>query len=291
MMANATAQAVPNSSGTQPPTLKAPQHAADCHIHIYDARFQPPVPHPQNGSVKDYRLLQKRLGVERVVIVQPRNYATDNSATLDAIAQLGLANARGVGVVRPEVADAELKRLDAGGIRGIRFTTGNPATRIVSPDMIEPLAKRIAPLGWHVQLNMPAAQIVEHADTLRRLPTPIVFDHMGQPPRPNPIQHPSHKIILELLGQRRAWVKISGAPFNSDAGPPVYADATELAQSFVKAAPERVVWGSDWPHPTEQSKTLPDDALLFDLLLDWAPGDGVRRRILVENPAALYRFE
>ena len=148
-----TAQSVPNSSGTEPPNLKAPLNATDCHIHIYDPRFEPLVEKPVNGTVADYRLLQKRLGVSRVVIVQPRNYATDNGATLDAIEQFGIDRARGVGVLRPTVTDPELKRLHAGGIRGIRFTTGDPHTAVVSPGMIEPLAKRIARLGWHVQLN------------------------------------------------------------------------------------------------------------------------------------------
>src|SRR5215216_5133742 len=120
---------VPNSSGSLAPKLKAPANAADCHIHIYDPRFEPPVEKPQNATVADYRLLQKRLGVSRVVIVQPRNYKIDNTPTVDA---------------------AELKRLDEAGIRGIRFTLGNAKNAVVSIDMIEPLAKRIAPYGWHV---------------------------------------------------------------------------------------------------------------------------------------------
>src|SRR5579862_4879929 len=183
-MTDNTVHQVPNSSGTHAPKTKAPANATDCHIHIYDPRFQPPVAHPLNGTVQDYRLLQKRIGVTRVVIVQPRNYATDNSVTVDAIRQLGIENARGVGVLKPTVSDAELKSLNDAGIRGIRFTVGNPKTAVVSIDMIEPLAKRIAAYGWHVQLNMEAGQIVDNADMLKRLPTPIVFDHMGKPPQP-----------------------------------------------------------------------------------------------------------
>ncbi len=279
---------VPNSTGANPPKLKAPANAADCHIHIYDPRFQPPVVKPLNGAVQDYRLLQKRIGVSRVVIVQPRNYATDNSVTVDAIKQLGIANARGVAVIRPTVTDAELKSLNDGGIRGIRFTVGNPENAVVSIDMIEPLAKRIAAYGWHVQLNMPADKIVEHADMLKRLSTTIVFDHMGKPPLPAGVNHPSHKVIRALLDARRAWVKISGAYIVSDIGPPSYADATPVAQAFVTAAPERTVWGSDWPHPGP--KIHPDDALLFDLLAEWAPDEKTRNRILVGNPAKLYGF-
>jgi predicted TIM-barrel fold metal-dependent hydrolase len=288
MTDNTVEHRVPNSSGTHAPNLKAPANAADCHIHIYDPRFQPPVARPLNGTVQDYRLLQKRIGVTRVVIVQPRNYATDNSVTVDAIRQLGITNARGVAVLRPTVTDAELKRLNDGGIRGIRFTVGNPETAVVSIDMIEPLAKRIAAYGWHVQLNMDPRQIIENAGMLGRLPTPIVFDHMGKPPMPAGIHDESHKIIRALLDQRRAWVKISGAYIVSDMGPPTYADATAVAKEFVRAAPERAVWGSDWPHPGP--KIHPDDALLFDLLAVWAPDEKIRNRILVDNPAKLYGF-
>ena len=280
---------VPNSSGTHAPKLKAPANAADCHIHIYDQRFQPVVTKPANGTVADYRLLQKRIGVSRVVIVQPRNYEVDNSVTVDAIRQLGIANARGVGVLRPTVTDAELKTLNESGIRGIRFTVGNPATAVVSVDMIEPLAKRIAAYGWHVQLNMDSQQIIDNADLLRRLPTPIVFDHMGKPPLPAGIAHPSHAVIRELLDRGRAWVKISGAYMNTQIGPPTYAEATAIAQAFVRAAPERMVWGSDWPHPGP--KVHPDDAVLFDLLTEWAPDEKTRNRILVDNPATLYGFQ
>jgi D-galactarolactone isomerase len=276
--------AVPNSTGTAPPKLKAPRNAADCHIHIYDQRFTPLVTKPANSTVRDYRLLQKRIGFTRVVIVQPRNYATDNSVTLDAISQLGIANARGIAVIRPTVTDAELKKLDEGGIRGIRFTVGNPKTAVVSIDMIEPLAKRIAAFGWHVQLNMEPDQIVDNADLLQRLPTPIVIDHMGKGGYCG-IEHPSHGIIRKLLDQGRAWVKLSGA-FMS--GPPTYDLATKVAQAFVKAAPERLVWGTDWPHPS--ANPPPDDAEIFDLLSVWVPDEATRNRILGTNPEALYGF-
>ncbi len=286
-MTDTTVHNVPNSSGTHAPKLKAPANAADCHIHIYDPRFQPPVAHPLNGAVPDYRLLQKRIGVSRVVIVTPRNYVTDNSVTVDAIKQLGIANARGVGVLRPTVTDAELKSLNDGGIRGIRFTVGNPKTAVVSIDMIEPLAKRIAAYGWHVQLNMDPQQVIDNAAMLKRLPAEIVFDHMGKPPMPAGVNHQSHKIIRALLDAGRAWVKVSGA-YIVDDKPPVYAEATKVAQEFVRAAPERAVWGSDWPHPGP--KVHPDDAVLFDLLAEWAPDEKVRNRILVDNPKKLYGF-
>ncbi len=144
---------VPNSTGTDLPKTKAPANATDCHMHIYDeARFHmPPSPRvaPVNAAVEQYQLLQKRTGTTRVVIVTPRNYATDNRATVDAIQRL--KNARGVAVLHPDVSDAELKRLSDAGIRGTRFSLGDPATAVVTPDMVEPMAKRVAPLGWHLR--------------------------------------------------------------------------------------------------------------------------------------------
>lgn len=282
-------QVVPNSAGTGRPKTRAPANAADCHMHIYDpARTQLASRAPvTQAGVAEYRLLQKRNGTARVVVVQPRNHATDNQVTLDAVAQLG-PNARGIAVLHPTVSDAELKRLDAGGIRGIRFSLGDPATAVVSLDMVEPLAKRIAALGWHVQLHWPGDMIAESADLLRRLPCPIVIDHMGRFPPAVGTAHPAWKVILGLIEKGRTWVKLGGAYLNTQIGPPTYADATRVAQAFVKAAPERLVWGSDWPHPSEKVK--PDDALLFDLLAEWAPDEATRSRILVKNPEALYGF-
>jgi predicted TIM-barrel fold metal-dependent hydrolase len=282
---------VPNSSGTDLPELQAPADAADCHMHIYDpARFDmPPSTRaaPANATVADYRLLQRRIGTSRVVVVQPRNYAVQNDVTVDAIKQLG-PNARGVAVVHPTVTDAELQRLNSAGIRGIRFSLGDPATAVVTVDMIEPLARRIASLGWHIQFNLPGAEIVAMASMLDRLPVEMVFDHMGRP-GPEGVDHPSHTIVRRLVDARRAWVKVSGAYGNSRLGPP-YAEATVIAQPFVAAVPERLVWGSDWPHPSEPDDDKPNDALLFDLLSLWAPDEAVRHRILVDNPATLYGF-
>ena len=285
--------AVPNSSGIAPPALKAPVNACDCHHHIYDtARFalpepKPARPAPSSSTVADYRLLQRCIGTTRNVVVQPRHYGTDNAVTLDALKQFG-ANARGVAVVHPTITDAELKRFNDAGVRGIRFSLGDPKTRVVQPDMIEPLARRVAPMGWHVQFNIEAEQIIELRDLLRRLPTALVFDHLGHPRLPAGVDCESHAILRGLIDSGRAWIKLSGAYYNTEVGPPTYADATRVAQAFVKAAPERMVWGSDWPHPSAVNK--PDDALLFDLLSVWAPDEATRHRILVRNPESLYGF-
>jgi D-galactarolactone isomerase len=284
--------AVPNSAGTAPPRLKAPPNACDCHHHIYDAvRFPQPAqataPLQPNARVDEYRLLQRRLQTMRSVVVTPSAYDTDNRVTLDAIAQLG-PGARGVAVVRPNVTDAELKALADGGVRGIRFSLTTPSTAATTIEMIEPLSKRVAARGWHVQINMAADQIAAAEALWNRLPSPIVFDHIGHISGPDGTRHPAYTVMRRLIDKGKTWVKLSVTYDNTTDGPPGYADVVALGQTLVKAAPERLVWGSNWPHPNESRK--PDDALLFDLMTRWAPEEAIRRRILVENPALLYGF-
>jgi len=291
------AEGAPNSSGTEAPKLKAPPGACDCHHHIYDpARFPPSRPSAQqvpNARVEDYRLLQRRLGLSRDIVVTPTPYpapVSDNQVTLDAIRQLG-PNARGVVIVYPEITDAELKAYDAAGVRGVRYslTSGRPgAASTASPADIEAMSKRVNALGWHVQFNTTAEQIVAAEDLLKRLASPIVFDHMGHLPQPEGIGHPGFRIIRELIDKGRTWVKLSVTYDSSKDGPPGYADVNRVGQAYVRAAPERLVWGSNWPHPSEPAK--PDDAMLFDLLAQWAPDEATRNRVLVQNPETLYGF-
>ena len=155
--------------------------------------------------------------------------------------------------------------------------------------MIEPLAKRVNDLGWHVQLHWRGDQIVEREDLLKRIASPIVFDHMGRIPQPDGTNYPAFKIICRLIDKGRTWVKLSGAYHESKVGPPTYTDQTGVAREYLKVAPERMVWGSDWPHPTEREHK-PNDAVLFDLLPGWAPDEALRKKILVDNPAVLYGF-
>jgi predicted TIM-barrel fold metal-dependent hydrolase len=287
----AHAQQVPWSTGTAPSKTKAPAGATDCHHHIYRAHFRIDPNsklRPGEASVADYRLLQKRIGTSRNVIVQPSTYGVFNDGLIEALHECG-PSARGVAVVNTSVTDDELKRLDAAGVRGVRFNLATPGGA-TSMEMLEPVAKRIAPLGWHVQFYMPADTVLAAKDVLYRLPCPIVFDHLAHIPEPAGVNHPAFAVVVDLLQKGKAWVKLSGAYADTLVGPPTYADSTAVAQAYVKAAPDRLVWGSDWPHPTEQSKTLPDDALLFDLLAEWAPDEAVRNRILVDNPAKLYGF-
>jgi predicted TIM-barrel fold metal-dependent hydrolase len=285
----ASAQEVKWSTGTEPPKLKAPANSCDCHHHIYDAKY-PVDPRstlrPGDAFVGDYRIFQKRIGTTRDVVVTPSTYGTDNRVTLDAIDAFG-PTARAVVVVDDGVTDGELKRMHANGARGIRFNLAQAGA--TTPEMIEPLSKRVNDLGWHIQINATADKIIEIMPILARVPSPIVFDHLAHIPEPEGINHPLFGQIRGLIDKGRTWVKLSGAYADTKIGPPTYADSTAVAQAYVKAAPERLVWGSDWPHPGERDKK-PDDAVLFDLLLEWAPDAAVRHRILVENPAVLYDF-
>ncbi|MFM0597462.1 MULTISPECIES: amidohydrolase family protein [Paraburkholderia] len=277
----------------QSPRRLAPTGACDSHMHIYDPRFLADGANHTNfpgpASVTDYLDVQRRIGTQRTVVVTPRNYGTDNRVTLDAIEQLGRDRTRGVAVLTPEVTDAQLAALHDGGIRGIRFTLYTSANAAVTFGMVEPLARRIAELGWHIQLHWTAAQIIEHKAMLARLPCAIVVDHLGRLPMPDGAAHPTFGIVRRLAESGQVWVKLSGPYLDSTVGVANdYADTASTARAWIDALPERVVWGSDWPHVTESHK--PDDARLFDLLGTWAGDDAIRERILVDNAATLYDF-
>ena len=292
MTAAGVALPVPNSGGTSRPRFKAPADACDCHVHIYDPRFPMAwrsLPQVIDATVGEYRMLQERIGTSRAVIVQPAAYGTDNRVTLDAIAQLGLDKARGVAVALPAIADEELAALHAGGIRGLRFSIHDPHTEIAGGDMIGPLAARIHELGWHVQLHARAEQILALEPMLAELPCAIVLDHFARVPLPESVHHPAMAAVKRLMDKGRTWVKLCAPYLDSRTGAPRYADMKPLAKAFVKEVPERVLWGSDWPHPTEPH-TKPDDAALLDVLQEWIGDEATRKRVLVANPAALYGF-
>jgi predicted TIM-barrel fold metal-dependent hydrolase len=291
MTGTAAAQQVPWSTGTEPAKTRAPAHATDCHHHIYDSRF-PIDPtatlKPGDATVADYRLLQKRIGTTRHVVVQPSTYGVDNRCLLDALAQFGIRTARGVAVVNTSVTDAELDTLHKAGVRGIRFNLAQAGATTV--EMIEPLSQRVVKRGWHIQVNAPSETIRANATIWDRVPTQVVFDHLAHLHEPDGVKDPALAVVSALLAKNKAWVKLSGAYTDTKVGPPTYADATVVAQAYVRLAPHRLVWGSDWPHPTEKADAKPDDALLFDLLSQWAPDEHTRRLILVDNPARLYGF-
>ncbi|GJD52759.1 4-sulfomuconolactone hydrolase [Methylobacterium crusticola] len=284
--------AVPFSSGTEAPRTAAPPGACDAHIHIFSKRF-PASAHWRGEPVVDsdvaaYRLLQERIGTSRVVVVTPSTYGVDNRATLDGVAQFG-SSARAVVVVDEDIPDAELGQMAARGAVGIRVNFVTPQSwGVTTAERLETMARKVAPLGWHVQVYMTGDQIADLADVLSRLPTPLVIDHLARLPPGQGESHRAYPAVRRLLDGGRTWMKLSGAYLNTASGPPSYRDAGAVAAAFAKAAPERMVWGSDWPHRGE--KHLPDDAVLFDLLAEWAPDEAARRRILVDNPGRLYGF-
>ena len=284
--------AVKYSRGTEIARTRVPPNATDCHHHIYDARFPTAASatlKPADALVADYRLLQQRIGTTRNVVVQPSTYGVDNRLMVQSVAAFGLQYARGVAVVNTSVTDAELKQLHEGGVRGIRFNLAQAGATTL--DMVRPLAQRIAPMGWHVQVNAPADLLLQAKPVWSDLPVQVVFDHLGHIPEPDAASHPTFAMVRELMRQGRAWVKLSGFYNESLVGYPTYADSVQVAAVYARESPDRVVWGSDWPHPTEFNKaSWPDDALLLDLLAAAVPDETLRNRVLVANPARLYQF-
>jgi predicted TIM-barrel fold metal-dependent hydrolase len=242
---------------------------------------------PEDASPDDYRSLQRRIGTTRGVIIQPSTYGTDNRLQIASRQALGSENFRVVAVVPEAVSDAQLRELNEQGVRGVRFNLGFPG--VLTLPSLKLLAPRLSELGWTCQINMRPKQIEDNADLLLSLPGRLVFDHLAQVPQPAGLDSGPYKIIRGLLDRGMTWMKLSGAYVSSKLGPPDYADAGAVAAAYVKAAPQRMVWGSDWPHPSEREHK-PDDARLFDLLREWAGSDATFKQILVDSPAELYGF-
>ncbi|MDM0018926.1 amidohydrolase family protein [Variovorax saccharolyticus] len=285
---------VPHSAGLGRPGFALSPLACDSHMHIFDTRFASS-PHwqrqPPSAPVQAYRQLQARLGTQRAVVVTPSTYGTDNRCTLDALAQMG-GSARGVAVVGEDVTDAELQRLDAHGVRGLRVNFVTPQSwGVTTPRMLATLAGKVAGLGWHIQVFAHPEQLLDMAALLKSLPAPLVVDHMARLDPARGVTSEAFALLRHLLDDGRTWIKLSGAYMRSAVGGPSYADTVALGQALVAHAPARMLWGSDWPHTTETPGTV-DDAALVELLSRWCAGDALAlHRILVDNPERLYGFE
>lgn len=261
-------------------------------MHIFDPRFAPS-PHwprkPPQADVATYRRLQDRLGTQRTVVVTPSTYGTDNSCTLDALAQLG-DSARGVAVVAADVPHAELELLATQRICGLRVNFVSPQSwGTTSAEMLAMLARKAQPLGWHIQVFAHPEQLVEMEPLLAALPTPLVVDHLGRIDPAGGASGPAFDTVRRLLDGGNTWVKLSGVYMRSREGAPGYRDTFPLGEALVRHAPDRLVWGSDWPHTTEQRGSV-DDADLLDVLLAWCGSDETLQRVLVDNPRRLYGF-
>jgi D-galactarolactone isomerase len=271
------------------PRITVPSGACDTHMHFYDgaASAKPGTPNPGNFSVAMYRDLQRKLGLERVIVVQPNAYGDDNTVTLNAMREIG-RNAKGVAVVKPGVSDQELDRLTKAGMCAIRIMTLHGGT--LGFDVMDQLIARVHPFGWHANIQLDGRELPKYEAQIRRLPGKFVIDHTGKFLEPVATDSAPFRSLLNLVDTGRCWVKLSAPYETSKTGAPKYEDVGRLAKALVKRAPERMLWASNWPHPSVRPK-VPDDVELLELLLDWAPGESTRKKILADNPAELYGFK
>jgi predicted TIM-barrel fold metal-dependent hydrolase len=291
------------SADLTPVNFKVPAGACDCHVHIFDAQrfsFSPLRTYtPEPATVKDLKAMHRALHIQRTVVVQPSVYGTDNSCALDAVKQLG-ANARGVAVIDDNTSDAALGEMHRAGVRGIRFIfqTANQTDPAVMRQRLQAAVERIKAHNWHVQIYIRMPLLDDLKDQLMAFPAPLVFDHFGGAQAALGVEQPGFGTLLKLVQAGKAYVKISGA-YRSSTQAPDYADAAPLARALIAANRQRILWGTDWPHPdsapvegrkpTDIVHRLPvDDGRLLNLLATWAPDAALRRTILVENPARLY---
>jgi 2-pyrone-4,6-dicarboxylate lactonase len=279
------------------PDFIMPPLACDSHCHIVGPRARFPLARGrQDEAAPDatkemLRAMHARLGVARAVIVQSALHGTDPAATLDAVASSD-GRWRGIILAEPGIADAELQRLHDLGMRGIRHNLVRRNAAGWDEASFLRLAQRIAGLGWHFLLHMGAEQLLERGDVLRRLPIPIVIDHLGRIDAAGGADQPAMQALLDLLARGRVWVKIAAVDKLSRAPYP-HRDIAGLAAALVRAAPERILWGTDWPHPDGRGLrggAMPDDRCLAALIPLYAEDEASRRKMLVDNPAALYGF-
>jgi 2-pyrone-4,6-dicarboxylate lactonase len=273
------------------PDYTPPPGACDAHCHVFGPGKRFPYAkertyEPMDAPKENLAALHKHLGFERAVLVQASCHGTDNSAMLDALSSSKGAW-RGVAMVPHTVAQIELQRLHAAGVRGIRYNFVKHLGGGTTPlDVVQGMIARIAPMGWHLQLHLDADNIAEMREFLRKLTLPFIIDHMGRVQARLGMEQPAFRQLLELMkDNQNAWVKISGPERVSASGKPFY-DAIPFAQALVKAAPDRVLWGTDYPHPNV--RTMPNDGELVNLFAKTVEDDATRKQILVDNPAKLY---
>lgn len=287
-------RAIPTCKGPDPnpkrPSLVLPAGACDAHCHVFGpaARFPYAADRaytPPDAPLEALVALHARLGVTRAVIVHASCHGSDMAVTLDAIGRSG-GTMRGVAVVEPGVTDRELEALHDGGIRGVRFNFVRHLGGMPDRSFLERVLRQVEPLGWHVVLHLDAEDVVELAPELGSIRIPFVIDHMGRVKARLGVEQPAFRALLGLLANPLAWVKICGAERVSSVGAPFH-DALAFARALVEAAPERVLWGTDWPHPNIAGD-MPNDGDLVDLLAEAVPDAATRHAVLVDNPSRLY---
>ena len=273
------------------PVLTLPAGACDAHCHVFGPAAKYPYSEmraytPEDAPVERLEALHDMLGISKAVYVQASCHGFDNSAMLDAIARRP-ADRRGVCIVPADIDQVELAHLDRRGVRGARLNFMARLSAMPSLDAATHLAERIAGLGWHLVLHFDPEMLPELSDWLGALPLPVVIDHMGRLSASD-TDGPEMKTLLRLLENEKVWCKISGAERSSVTGPP-WRDVLPIAHAILKVAPQRVLWGTDWPHPV-LDREMPDDGKLVDLIADLIPSREVQQQVLVENPKRLYGF-
>jgi 2-pyrone-4,6-dicarboxylate lactonase len=286
-------------AGPSKPRFKVPEGAVDAHCHV----FGPPSKFPYaaerkytpcDASREQLFALRDHLGFTRNVVVQATCHGADNSAMIDVLTHsAGLA--RGVATVRRDISDPELKRLDAAGVRGVRFNFIKRLVDFTPKDELMEIAGRIAKLGWHVVIYFEAADLPELIDFFSALPTDVVVDHMGRPDVTKPVDGPEFQLFIDFIEHHKnVWSKVSCPERLSIAGPPAldgeqhpYRDVVPFARRIVQTFPDRVLWGTDWPHPNLKGH-MPDEGLLVDFIPKIATTPALQRKLLVENPMRLY---
>jgi predicted TIM-barrel fold metal-dependent hydrolase len=285
-----------------------PPNSCDCHVHVFDPAIQPyaekRIYTPPTATLDELLRLQKDLHLDRVVIVQPSVYRADNKLTIEALKRLG-ARARGVAVIGTSTTSGEIDEMHAVGVRGVRLNLETNVAGKFDADgakqLLDKTAKQLEGRGWHVQFYTRLDTIVALKDHFSQMPFPLAFDHFGRAKASAGPQQEGFDSLLELVKNGHAYVKISGAYRCSEKGPD-FPDVKPLAEALAKANPDRLVWGSDWPHPnsdsgrnkplTEIAQPFPiDDGMVFNQVARWVPDAATRKKILVDNPARLYGFE
>jgi 2-pyrone-4,6-dicarboxylate lactonase len=277
------------------PRLALPAGSIDTHVHVFEPGY-PLSPgrgyNPPYSTLADLKHLHATLGIERVVFTQPSVYGTDNSAILDAMATLNAETpnrARSVVALDMKVTEQALAALERSGVRGVRLNTDNKGGMPIALAEIPELAARIRPFGWHLEFLFPGRDILELMPIFTRLEVPISIAHFAYQPASDGVNARGFQALLELVRRGNAWIKISGANRVSASDLPPYDDVKPMAEALIEAAPSRIMWGTDWPHPNKYLVN-PNDGDLVDALGDWVRDEAMRRRIMVETPAAFYRF-
>jgi 2-pyrone-4,6-dicarboxylate lactonase len=277
------------------PAVVLPKGAIDTHVHVFEPGY-PLSPdrgyNPPPSTLADLKHLHATLGIDRVVFTQPSVYGTDNSAILDASAKLNTETpnrARSVVAITMDISDKELAAFDAAGVRGVRLNTDNKGGMPIAFDQIGELEARIRPFGWHIEWLFPGQDIVKLMPVFTALKVPMSIGHFAYQAATAGTRAPGFQALLELMRRGNTWMKISGANRVSAADLPPYDDVKPLAEALIAAAPERIMWGTDWPHPNRYAVN-PNDGDLVDAFGDWVSDAPMRRKIMVDTPAAFYRF-